>query len=379
MNTTFARSVGSATRVLPNRTHRATFLGLLALATGAVLALLAGAAHAQTEGASDASGTVYTANEHGNSISAIDLATGGVTTVAVTISPHNIQVTPDGTQILAVGEPVANEHGHGHGKAAHGAAETKGRLLVFDATALAKGPVAEIEVGSHPAHVVTDLQGRRAFVTNAGDDTVSVVDLAAMTVTATVATGRYPHGLRVSPGGREAYVANVQDGSLSVIDTRSLIEVARIPVGPTPVQVGFTPDGSRVYVSLRDENRIAVVDTVSRALVGTVDVGRNPIQVHATPEGRFIYAANQGTESEPADTVSVIEVATGSVVDIIRTGKGAHGVSVSDDGALVFVTNIVDSTVSVIDAAARKVVATFAVGGGPNGITFRATEEGQRS
>jgi YVTN family beta-propeller protein len=379
MNTSRTRYLQCATRFLPTRLHRAIFLGLLTLVTGAVMALVAGAAQAQAGRAIDAGGFVYTADEHGNTISAIDLAAGRVTTIPIAISPHNIQVTPDGAQVLAVGEPVSDGHAHGHGATTYRAAETRGRLLVFDATALAKGPVAEIEVGAHPAHVVTDIGGRRAFVTNAGDDTVSVVDLAKMTVIGTVATGRYPHGLRVSPDGGEAYVANVQGGSLSVVDTSSLTEVARILVGATPVQVGFTPDGSRVYVSLRDENRIAVVATGSQALIGTVDVGRNPIQVHATPDGRFVYAANQGTDAEPADTVSVIDTATGSVIDTIRTGNGAHGVSVSDDGALVFVTNIVASTVSVIDAATRTVIATFTVGKGPNGVTFRATGEGQRS
>jgi YVTN family beta-propeller protein len=379
MNTSRTRYVQSATRPLPSRQHRAMLLSLLFLITGAVTALTASGAQAQTGNVIDARGFVYTADVHGNSSSAIDLAAGEVTTVPITISPHNIQITPDGAQVLAVGEPVSDGHADGHDGAAHGAAETKGRLLVFDAMALAKGPVAEVEVGAHPAHVVTDLRGGRAFVTNAGDDTLSVVDLVRMTVIATVATGRYPHGLRVSPDGREAYVANVQDGSLSVIDTGSLAEVARIPVGTTPVQLGFTPDGSRVYASLRDENRIAVVDTASRALVGTVDVGRNPIQVYVTPDGRFVYAANQGTDSEPADTVSVIDTATGSVVDTIRTGKGAHGVSVSDDGALVFVTNIVDATVSVIDNATRKVVASFPVGRGPNGISYRALKGGEKS
>ena len=67
----------------------------------------------------------------------------------------------------------------------------------------------------------------------------------------------------------------------------------------------------------------------------------------------------------------MIEVATGRVIDTIRTGRGAHGVAVSNDGSLVFITNIVEGTVSVIDAATRAVVTTFRVGRGPNGITFR--------
>lgn len=320
----------------------------------------------------DRGSVVYTADEHGNSISAIDLAAGSVTTVPIPISPHNVQITADGTRLLAVGEPAVEGHGHGPSRAAHGGDEAMGRLLVLDATNLVSEVVDEIVVGAHPAHVIADQSGVRAFITNAGDNTVSVVNLSAKKVIATIGTGRYPHGLRMSPDGREVYVANVEDGTLSVIDVGSLTEVARIPVGHTPVQVGFTPDGSRVYVSLRDENQVAVVDTATRSLIATTDVGPNPIQVHATPDGRFVYVANQGSGSQPNDTVSVIEVANGKVIDTVRTGKGAHGVAVSSEGSFVFVTNIVDGTVSAIDTATHQVIREFSVGPGPNGITYRS-------
>jgi len=345
------------------------------MALVAATAMISGIALAQAQAAPWERGAfVYTADEHGSSISAIDLAAGRVTTVPIPIAPHNVQVTVDSRRLLAVGEPAANGHGHDHGGDAHGANEAKGRLLILDTASLGAGPIAEIAVGKHPAHVVTDWRDARAFVTNAGDNTVSVVDLAAGKLIATIATGRYPHGLRMSPDGREVYVANVQDGTVSVIDTGRLAETGRIPVGSTPVQVGFTPDGSRAYVSLRDENRVAVIDTATRSLVGTIEVGRNPIQVHATPDSRSVYVANQGSDAEPADTVSVIDVASGKVVDTIRTGMGAHGVVVSGDGAWVFVTNIVDATVSAIEVATGKVVATFSVGHGPNGITYRSPQ-----
>lgn len=351
--------------------------GITALVLAWALVFALGPTHARAQQspapAPNLKGIVYTADEHGNSISAIDLASGMVQIVPVAISPHNVQITTDGARLLAVGSPVGDGHGHGAG-AAHDQKETKGRLLIFDAVKLSSGPMATVQVGTHPAHVVVDRAGQRAFVTNAGDNTVAVIDLSRRTVVRTIATGRYPHGLRLSPNGAELYVANVQDGSVSVIDTAKLAEVGRIPVGRAPVQVGFTPDGNRVYVSLRDENSVAIIDTPSRTKIGTIAVGRGPIQVHATPDGRFVYVANQGTDTEPADTVSVIEVANGQVVDTIRTGKGAHGVAVSDDGLLVLVSNITDGTVSVIEDAKRAVTATFSVGRGPNGITYRQSK-----
>lgn len=356
----------------PIQAPRAHFAGLLALATAVVIVFGTGLARGQLAAAlPGASGTVYTADEHGNSISVIDLATGQVRTVPISISPHNVQITADGARLLAVGDPAKGAGAHGHAATGHGG-KPEGLLLVFDPARLATGPLASIAVGDHPAHVVVDREGRRALVTLAGANAVAVVDLGRNQVTRLIGTGRYPHGLRISPDGREAYVANVEDGSISVIDIAAASESIRIPVGRTPVQVGFTPDGSRVYVSLRDENRVAVVDTKSRAVIARIDVGRSPIQVHATSDGRFVYVANQGTEAEPADTVSVIDVTAGSVVDTIRTGAGAHGVAVSDDGRYVFITNIVDGTVTVIEGKSRSVVANYAVGKGPNGVTFRS-------
>lgn len=331
---------------------------------------------AQTGTTLPAGGMVFTADEDSGTLSRIDLVSGDVTAVPATIVPHNVQISPDGSLLLAVGMAGNSDDDHGD-EQAHGAMagmagmESGGELVLFDPQDLAAGPMARILVGTHPAHVITDIDGQRAFVSNAEDDTLSVIDLASREVIASVATGDYPHGLRLSPDGSVIWVANVNSGNVSVIDTSTLSEVARIDVGATPVQVGFLPDGSRVYVSLRDENSVAVIDTKTQTVIATVEVGRGPIQLYATPDGRFVYVANQGTEANPDDTVSVIDVATNSVTATIRTGSGAHGVTVSSDGKNVFVTNMFDGTVSEIDVASQAVLANIPVGKGASGITYR--------
>lgn len=351
-----------------NRTYR----GMLAITAAAMgMMLSVDAARAQSDKPLlNAVGSIYTADEIGNSISMVNLATGQVTIVATTVSPHNVQVTADGDRLLAVGDVLTAAGEQAHGKMSPGM-KTAGTLLVFSTASLGAGPTASLVVGDHPAHVVVEKDGGRAFVTLSGENALAIIDLKRNAIVRKITTGRYPHGLRISPDGRTVYVANVEDGSVSVIDTESLAEVAKIPVGKAPVQVGFTPDGTRTYVSLRDENKVAVIDTNTRTVLARIDVGRNPIQVHATADGRFVYVANQGTTADPDDTVSVIETATHKVVATIRTGAGAHGVAISTDGRFVLISNIVAGTVSVIDTESRAVVATFKVGGGPNGITYK--------
>jgi YVTN family beta-propeller protein len=354
------------------------FLGLLVLpGTGLVQGLAAEPTLGQ--------GTVFTADEEGGSISRIDLSSGEVRSISLPLTPHNVDVSTGAGLVFVVGVGRATESqsgesmgpmmdmdsamatGDGHSPAA-GTEESGGVLAVFDIEGMDRGPVAEIEVGHHPAHVVPDLNGERVFVTDSETNIVSVIDLDSQEVVKTVATGRYPHGLRLSPDGRELFVANVEDGSVSVIDVASLTEAQRIPVGKTPVQVGFTPDGSRVYVSLRDEDAVAVIDRSSRRVTTKIPVGRRPIQVYVTPDGRSVYVANQGSDEDPDNRVSIIDAASNQVTETLTVGAGAHGVAISRDGRFAYVTNIKENSVSVIDTTTQTVVQTVPVGRGPNGI-----------
>lgn len=317
-------------------------------------------------------GFVYTADERGNSISVIDLAAGQVKTIPIQISPHNVQVSRDGRKLLAVG--MVGGMSENHMEMGKGGEMKRGRLLIFDTAAMNAESAIDIEVGREPAHVIIDAQNKFAYVSNAADNTISVVDVQQKKVVGEIKTGAMPHGLRMSPDGREIYVANMGDNSVSVIDAAAAKEVSRIPVGKAPAQVAFTPDGRRVYVSSTTENSVSVVDTAQRRQIAAVPVGRNPIQVFATPDGQFIYAANEGAKENPDNTASAIDTATNKVIATIVTGRGAHGVVVSDDGSRAFIANTVDSTVSVIDTATRQVTRSIKVGEGASGITFRSAE-----
>lgn len=322
--------------------------------------VVAAAGYAAAAAMASPAGVVFTANERDNSITRVELDTGAKQTTKVDITPHNVEVAPDGSLLLAVG--MAGHGAHGSGKVA------KGMLLVLHT----RGSAAPVlyNGGDHPAHVVTDASGARAFVTDSAANLVRVIDLANGKTITSVPTDKYPHGLRLSPDGRTLYVANLRGGTVSVIDANQLRETSRIPVGKAPVQVGFSADGKEAYVSLSAENRLGIIDRATGKLTHKVPVGSNPIQMHATPDGRHVYVANQGTAKKPSDTVSVVDPKARKVVATVRTGMGAHGVDISRDGKYAFVTNIEAGTLSVIDIATQKVVATHPVGAGPNGVSY---------
>src|SRR5438094_6707276 len=78
---------------------------------------------------------------------------------------------------------------------------------------------------------VTAQAQTRAYVTNNGSNTVSVIDTATNTVVEIISPGQYPQGVAITPDGTRAYVTDNVDGAVAVIDTTTNAVVATILVG----------------------------------------------------------------------------------------------------------------------------------------------------
>jgi YVTN family beta-propeller protein len=241
--------------------------------------------------------------------------------------------------------------------------------------------VASALYGAHAEQHKPAKAATFGYVSNAVDDTVSVIATNNNTVVATIPVGAAPRGVATTPDGTHAYVANEFNNTVSVIDTADNTVVATIPVGQDPNGVAITPNGTRpsedddrrhhtlAYVTNAVDNTVSVIDTASNAVVATISVGAVPQGVAITPDGTLAYVTNAHD-----NTVSAIDTDNNTVVATIPVGQGPDGVAITPDGTHAYVTNFSESTVSVIDTARNKVVATMPVGLAPNGVAI--TQDG---
>lgn len=216
-----------------------------------------------------------------------------------------------------------------------------------------------------------------AYVVNSASNSVSVIDTASNTVTATIAVGHAPQGVVFSVDNTHAYVTNFNDGTLSVIDTASTTVVNTVPLAPPgnpsqPVIPAITPDGKSLYIPDLARSVVVVVDTTTNTVTTTVPVGSEPVDVAITPDGSHAYVANSGN-----GTVSVIDTATNTVVGSpisVASGGGELITAVAaPDNAHVYASGGGNSTVSVI-ATANNAVTT--ISGVPNATGLAITPDG---
>jgi YVTN family beta-propeller protein len=162
-----------------------------------------------------------------------------------------------------------------------------------------------------------------------------VITTATGAVSPPITVGNSPSGLAITPDGKRAYVANNADGTVSVITTATGAVSPPITVGKGPGSVAITPDGKRAYVVNNVDGTVSVITTATGAVSAPITVGNRPIGVAITPDGKRAYVTNSAVDDfitfnvvlNGPGTVSVITTATGAVSPPITVGDGPDGVA----------------------------------------------------
>ena len=221
------------------------------------------------------------------------------------------------------------------GKSAYALLNQNDTLAKIDLTATPPAQGTQIRVGNAPHSIVINSSGTTAYVSNEGGraateadfqiysagteivadpvvgaaitGTVSVVDLASMTVTATISTGLHPTGMAFY--GQDLLVANTYSDTISVIDTTTNTVARTIDLG-LPIGVpgagqpayGAAPNSIAVdakngvaYVALYNANAIAVVNLSKGAtnpVVGMIPVAYAPSSVVLDKADNVLIVAN---------------------------------------------------------------------------------------
>ncbi|WP_409341787.1 beta-propeller fold lactonase family protein [Paenibacillus sp. MBLB4367] len=220
--------------------------------------------------------------------------------------------------------------------------------------------------------------GSRAYITNNGSASITIIDTATNTVLTIVPAGNTnPTDLAFTPDGSRLYVCcgNGATASVTVLDTGTNTVITSIPMPPTetPNGIAITPDGTRAYVPVSDDT-VLVIDTATNAVVTTVPLtaGGNPTGVAITPDGTRAYVPNFFL-----NTVSVINTVTNTVVATVNLPAGSlpfgiKPIAITPDGSRAYVANNGNGTVSVINTNINlvEVTVTFPAGSEPFSIAI---------
>ena len=272
--------------------------------------------------------------------------------VGVGDDPRTLSFTPDSKNL------VVSNHGYN-------------TISIVD---IEKGvEIHQYPVGFMPYGVVNN--GDYVFVSEFGFGRVSVVDLSAGLVVGNVSVDEFPSAMALDSIGKRLFVTHFFSGSVSVIDLITFTVVQRISTGSdTNLSqfISLNSDASKAYVPQTRSNvtnEALLFDTTVFPVINVVDLSQftllnseritldtadepvnMPFAVALSPDDKTLYLANAGSND-----VSVIDLDTNKGRAHIAVGANPRGIAITENGANIFVNNVLDGTLSVIDTSTLKV------------------------
>lgn len=134
-----------------------------------------------------------------------------------------------------------------------------------------------IPVGKGDEGFDVSPDGRELWTANAQDGTLSVVDLATRTVTATLDSKTFgANRLKFTPDGKLVLISSLRDGHLVIYDAASRKEFKRVQIGHGAAGILMDREGNRAFIACGPDNYVAVLDLKTLEVTSHFDVGGEP-------------------------------------------------------------------------------------------------------
>ena len=309
--------------------------------------------------------TLVVANKAEATVSLIDLDRAQVVaTLPTGVGPHEVGISPDGRFAI-----VTN----------YGNRETSGNSLTMVDIAAAT-VVKTINLGEYLSpHGVEWIDSSTIAVTAEDNKALLVIDVSTEEILSVIDTDQdVSHMLSLSEDGKRAYVTNIGSGSLTVIDLESGERIANIPTGDGAE--GIAVYGKQIWVTNRGDDTISILGTDTLEIAAELSSKGFPIRATATPGGLVLVTRANAGDMAIYDTKKLQEVATVTfdlksmdVEDRLfgdRFGDSSVpiGVVVDETGQRAFVAHANADVITEIDLASGEIVRPLTAGREPDGM-----------
>jgi len=344
---------------------------------------------------------LYVVAQESNSLLVVDAENSKVINkIGVGTEPHSVILSKDGQKAYVSNEWADN-------------------VSVID---LSSAKVTDtLKTGNGPAGLALSADGKALYVVNSYSSDVSVIDLGSKEEINRITAGNNPTGIRLSPDGKYVLVTSRRAvivpygepvrSELTVISdsSRRISEYKNVESAYMMENIAFTPKGDLGFVTLiRPKNYVPSIQVEQGWMMthgfGVIEPGKDgkisellidqpnsyypdPFGIAITPDGKKAFISSAGVDYITAISIDSVRklldraspemrklysnnlgISDRYVIKRIHTGANPKGITLSPDGKLLYVAEMLDDKIGVINTETLEKISSIDLGG-PHRIT----------
>jgi len=200
---------------------------------------------------------------------------------------------------------------------------------------------------------------------------VNVVDLRTEKQVAVIENMKGVHGIAVVNALNRGFISDGKGAAVVAFDTKTFKTIKAIPVtGKDADGIIYDPFSKKIIVFEGDDNAAVIVDPESLAQVGTIDMGGGP--EFAVSDGKGMIYNNL----EDKNSLNVIDAKLLKVIKNypLTPCGGPTGLAIDKGDQRLFTVCRQNKGMSVIDIATGKVIQTLPIGAGVDAVVYDADD-----
>ncbi len=183
----------------------------------------------------------------------------------------------------------------------------------------------------------------KGFISNGGDNSVTVFDPNTLKETGRIKVGAKPDAIMFDHSTNHIFVFNGGSKDCNVIDPNTNKIIGSISLGGRP-EFAVSDRNGRVFVNIEDKNEVAVIDARKMTVTNNW-----PLAPGEKPTGLAIDRKNMRLFSTCSNgKMLVVDCNSGKVVATLEIGKGSDAAAFDSEAGVAFSSNGQDGTLTIV-------------------------------
>ena len=187
-------------------------------------------------------------------------------------------------------------------------------MVVDTKTLKLTGDIPDLS-GIHGVALAPELN--HGFISNGGDNTVTIFDLKTLKKLDSVKVGERPDAILYEPFSKHVFTFNARSHDSTVVDAASGKVLGTVPLGGKP-EFPASDGKGKLYVNIEDKSQIAEVDVSKMAVLNTWSIApcQEPSALAMDVEHHRLFS---GCDNK---MMAVVDSDSGKVVTSVPIGEG---------------------------------------------------------
>jgi len=212
-------------------------------------------------------------------------------------------------------------------------------------------------------YLIYDADGQRLFITRGSH--VMVVDANTLKVVGDIPDLSAIHGVALAPALNRGFISNGGDNTVTIFDLKTLKKLDSVKVGERPDAILYEPFSKRVFTFNARSHDTTAVDAATGKVVGTVPLGGKPEFPASDGKGKLYVNIEDKSQIAEVDVTNLAVLNTWSIAPCKEPSALAFDVAHHR-----LFAGCDNKMTAIVDSDSGKVVTTLPIGEGVDAGAF---------